>query len=717
MPKYQITGPDGKSFEVTAPDGATEDEVLAYAQKNFKMAAAPAAKPTKPFGQQLNDFVADVPRQVGMTGRYALEGLGGMADLVATPARAAMNLLPGVNIKPGVGQVAANMAGLPEPRTPEERVVGDATRMGFGAMGGVGAARQVAGLTGGVTQKVAQMMAANPGAQAVSGAAAGGAGGYTRETGGNDTSQLLASLGAGVAAPFALSGMQRALSATQAMGRAKPAPTPQQIDITINNALQDSGINLGQIPSDAARSIRADVAKAMQTGENLSPDAVRRLADYRLTGLTPTAAKLTLDPAAVTQQENLAKLGINSKDPVAQQLGQTKNANNRALVAGLNTLGAGTTDDAIAGAGKVMGALDARNSRAKGLIDQEYAAARDASGRSAALDPAHFTRTADDKLRQALLQGKLPGDIRRLMNQAAKGEMPLTVDVAEQFKTRLGEAARDAAAKGDKSQAKALGMVRSALDDTPLLPGQEIGKEAIDAFNKARTLNRKWMGIVEKTPALQAVRDGIEPDKFVSTFITGNGKTANVMDVAMLKNSIKSSPEAMDAVRTQIMAHLKKQALNGAPDEAANFSQSAFNKALQGIGERKLKLFFEPEAVDQLKALGRVARYEQFQPTGSAVNNSNTASAGMSAMLDRIGSSAMLSKIPFGKLAQEPIQNITIGMQAGKAMNVPGALTNGVKQPLLPAPRREMALSPAMFMGQEDEETKRRRQAAGLLFP
>lgn len=35
MPKYRVTSPDGKSFEVTAPDGATQDEVLAYAQKNF----------------------------------------------------------------------------------------------------------------------------------------------------------------------------------------------------------------------------------------------------------------------------------------------------------------------------------------------------------------------------------------------------------------------------------------------------------------------------------------------------------------------------------------------------------------------------------------------------------------------------------------------------------------------------------------------------------
>lgn len=35
MPKYRITAPDGKSYEVTAPEGATQADVLAYAQQQF----------------------------------------------------------------------------------------------------------------------------------------------------------------------------------------------------------------------------------------------------------------------------------------------------------------------------------------------------------------------------------------------------------------------------------------------------------------------------------------------------------------------------------------------------------------------------------------------------------------------------------------------------------------------------------------------------------
>lgn len=41
MPRYEITSPDGRKFEVTAPEGATQDEVLQYAQANFAQFAPP----------------------------------------------------------------------------------------------------------------------------------------------------------------------------------------------------------------------------------------------------------------------------------------------------------------------------------------------------------------------------------------------------------------------------------------------------------------------------------------------------------------------------------------------------------------------------------------------------------------------------------------------------------------------------------------------------
>lgn len=730
MPTFTFTSPEGKKYTVNGPDGATQEQAFQILQTQIG-AQQQAPANSKPFGEQLNDFISDTPRQVGLTARYGLEGLGGLADVIASPFRVGLNavlpkkqslsgLVKGDAPRPAIegnsGSALADLIGLPNPQTSAERVIGDASRMVAGGALPIGAGAALASRGSGVAQGVGRMLAANPGMQTLSAGAAGAAGGYTRETGGNEGSQLAASLAAGLAAPAIAGAVTRGAQSIRNAVTARQAPPQVQIDITINNALQDSGLKLSDLPQSVAAGIRRDVADAYKIGDTISPDAVRRLADYRLTGLTPTKARLTLDPAEVTRQANLAKAGANSSDPAAQALARTQNANNQQLITGLNGLGASAIDDAYAGGNKVIAALRGRDERARELIGSYYNQARASDGRSAMLDPVAFVNRANDALDQSLLGGAIPNDVRGLLNGVAEGRIPFTVDVAEQFKTRLGEAAREAAARGEMSQAKAVGMIRSALDDAPLLPGQEIGQEAIDAFKLGRRMNATYMEAVNRTPALQAVRDGIEPDKFIQQFIIGKGNNANVMDVAQLKSSIKNNPDALAAVKEQITAYLKQQALGGASDEVGTFSQSAYNKALNAIGDRKLRLFFSPEELAQMKAIGRVASYEQVQPAGAAVNNSNTAGA-MGGLLERMGQSPMLGRIPFGRAAiGEPLQNILISQQANLAMNAPQALVApGIAQSGARY-RQPLMLSPAALTGMEDPETRRLRES-GLLLP
>lgn len=701
MAKFRITSPDGRTYEVNAPDGATQQDVMEFAQKQFSATPADQPKPSKPFGQQLNEGIADIPRQLGLTARHGIKAVGNAVGLLSDPVGGAINATTGSRLLTagGLADRVSDAIGLPKPANSTERIVGDATEMMATGGGTIGAASKLAGVTRGTVNTLAQAMAANPLQQLASAGAAGGAGGYTRETGGNGAAQLLSALAAGVAAPMAVNKLQQLTAAGRNAVTRMTTPQqiePQQIDIQINQALRSSGMTLDQLPQNVQNGIRQDVQQALGTDGVLSPDAMRRLADYRLTGATPTRGTLTLDPAIVSQQKNLAKLGINSKDVTAQQLGQVENANNRQLIEGLNSVGANTPLAPRAAGEQVMGVLANRNQQAQRIINRLYERARATDGRAAALDPSAFTQQANNLLDESLLGGKLPGDVRNLLNRAATGEMPLTVDVAEQFKTRIGELQR---ATTDMAERRALGLVRQSLDNTPLLDGQ--GQQAIDAFNRARRMNRAWMSVVENTPALQAVRDGIEPDKFVQQFIVGNGGRANVADLDALRRSVQSNPEAMATVRGQIAAHLKRSALNGAADEVGNFSQSGYNKALTAIGEDKLRMFFTPEQVNQLRAVGRVASYEQFQPKGSAVNNSNTAGAALSAILDRIANSSILSKIPLGSMIAEPAQNISIGIGARNALSVPNALVTPAVQQRTP---NALMLSPAAFIGVNDRE-------------
>lgn len=701
--------------------GTPDFEVVANAYKDSLSQAVrpPTPAPAKPFGQQMNDAIADVPRQVGMFARYGLEGVGGTLDFLATPFRAGLNAItpnvaptiadlvadrkPAARFQPGGGKVLADLMHLPEPATASERVVGDATRMLAGGAVPIAAAGRIAQGTNGVTKAVAETMAAKPIQQLTSAGAAGGAGGYTRETGGDDMSQFAASLAAGIATPFAVN---KLASAANRVARGAPALTPQQIDITINSALQggaaQGGVAFGDLSSSIQAGIRRDVADAYRLTGSVTPDAIRRLADYRLTGTNPTAATLTLDPAIVSQQKNLAKQGINSKDGAAQLLGRTENANNRTLIENINEIGGGSPATPIDGGRTIIGGVEGYDKRATGIIDKLYKKAKASDGRSAALDPSVFTQRAGNLLNEHNVESFLTPDIRNKLNAFAAGDVPLNVDIAEQFKTSIGKIQR---ASTDGNVRTALGLVRGALDDTPLLPGQNIGQNSLAAFNRARSMNRQYMGAVEKTPALQAVRDGIEPDKFVQQFIVGSGGKANVADVNALHNSIKSSPDAIRAVKEQIVAHLKAKALNGAEDEVGNLSQSAYNKALREIGDEKLGMFFTGPEVNQLRAIGRVASYEQFQPRGSAVGNSNTGAVVLSSVFDRIANSPLLSKIPFGNALSQPMQNIAVGINSGRALNVPNALA-GALAPPIPRARNSLMLSPAVLAGAEDEKKR-----------
>lgn len=667
MPVARFEMPDGRIGRFEVPEGTTPEQAQAMITQHVEGQSKPG------FGERMNAAIKDVPRQLGLTARYGLEGLADFAGIAANPLAGSINAATGSNLL-RTRDATSNLLdkiGLPKPETPRERVVGDASRMLAGG-GGIVKGAQVVG-------KVAPAvlpLAARPGLQAASAVGSGSAGGYTRETGGDETSQMIAAVAGGLAMPGAVAGGQGL--ARKASNFAQSfRPVPANITIQINNAIEQAGFKPGNLPKPVMAQLERDVAASLQKG-NLSPDAVRRLVDYRLVGATPARGNLTLNPVDVTRQKNMSKIGANSSNPKLQGLAMRENDNTGALIRNLNELGADTADDAFAGGQRVISGLEKTQKQAGSAIKFAYDNARNKTGLDAAIDQSAFTQRAGDLLKENLLEGSLPADVRRILNDAATGKMPLTVSTAEQIKTAMGNLQRSST---DGSTRKAIGLVRQALDDAPLLQGQ--GEDAIKAFTAARGLNRNWRTLVEKTPALQALEDGVQPDKFVQQYIVQGSGKANVMDVARLKNAIKDSPDAIQAVRQQILAHLKAKATSGKPDEAMQFSQSGYNNAVSAIGERKLRMFFNKAEIDQLKSVGRVAMYEQIQPSGSAVNNSNSGALAVAKIFDFLGDSKLVNSIPFGNaLVSQPAKSLSTSIQGGAVTNVPNALLAApAKQP------------------------------------
>ncbi len=190
--------------------------------------------PQVPLSQRLG-------RQAGLTARYGLEGLGSIVDLAQAPVRGAMNLALPENrqLQPvSAGGSIADLLGLPQPQTGTERVVGDISRTMAGTGGVIKAAGAVSP-TSAVGQGIRESLAGNVPTQLAGSIGAGGAGGLTREAGGGETSQFLASLLGGVGAGSLV----------------KPKPTGLSVE-QIQNAPKDKLLNTAQkagyiaLPSD-----------------------------------------------------------------------------------------------------------------------------------------------------------------------------------------------------------------------------------------------------------------------------------------------------------------------------------------------------------------------------------------------------------------------------------------------------------------------------------
>jgi hypothetical protein len=454
--------------------------------------------------------------------------------------------------------------------------------------------------------------------------------------------------------------------------QAGAAIRPQQVDNLIAQALEQQDIPWASLGEDVREALRQDVRQALATGGMTDPVHVRRLADIRAVGATPTRGAVTLDPVAVTAERNVAKQGANSTDPVLQQLARTQDSNNTALIERMNDLGARNAPPEIAAGGRVLRALRNEDAARVADIDRLYTTARSMTGgRAAALDLPTFQRQFNAALDAEQLQNFVPENIRRTLNRLRgsgmpmdpAAEIPLTVDVAQQLDKLLSIAQRTAA---DGNERRAAGIIRNALMNAPI--EGDIGDDAMRAYTRARDAARRRFQWHEQNPALAAAIDGEQPDRFVRQFILEGSNSA--ADLQQLRRAITADPESLDMIRQQIVAHLKSKALSGAEDEVGGFSSAGYRKALNAISEAKLRVFFSEQEIAQLRQVGRAASYMQVQKPGTAVNNSNTASAAMGA-LDRI-----LSRVPYaGEIARGHINRVATNQaRAGVARNALRAL-------------------------------------------
>jgi len=203
MPDFEISAPDGRKFVITAPDGASQDEVLNYFRQNMP---AEQAAPQRGLAEQ----AMAIPTQAaaGVNDRLA-DVLGAPVDLAGKGLRAIGVPVPedafggSASIRSGIRSLTGE---APKPQGALERAAYGA---GSGAVDAASVLVPAAGIaraarTGSVIGGAAQQAMALPGLQ-VGAAAAGGAVGQA-------TDSPLAGVATALALPIGAAGAARLIS-------------------------------------------------------------------------------------------------------------------------------------------------------------------------------------------------------------------------------------------------------------------------------------------------------------------------------------------------------------------------------------------------------------------------------------------------------------------------------------------------------------------------
>lgn len=172
MPKFIVASPDGKKYEVNAPEGSTQEQAIEYVKNNIKPQAA-ELQPSQP------SFYDELKRGAGLAARNIVEGAVALPAMVADVPAAASNLLFGTKFPAQQKAVSELLtrAGLPEPSNDFEKTVGNVTQAAAGLGGSIAAGAKMAqSVAAPVAKAVGEALAAKPAAQllATTGAVLGG---------------------------------------------------------------------------------------------------------------------------------------------------------------------------------------------------------------------------------------------------------------------------------------------------------------------------------------------------------------------------------------------------------------------------------------------------------------------------------------------------------------------------------------------------------------
>lgn len=545
---------------------------------------------------------------------------------------------------------------------------------------GFDAARLVGNILSPANAVIAKALPITPGmtmpGKILTGAAAGASGGALTPTNMDDGQGFaskkavqigLGAVAGGIATPILSKVGESIARGYNSILPDKAAQAPDKVNDAITEALASIGQKSEDLSSMQMQTLRDQVTSALKRGKQIDPAALMRKSDFDALGIDPTQGQLTRDATQFAKERNLRGVA-NVGEPLMTRF-EAQNQQLQKIISALQ----GNPSEAYPAGKKVISALEGIDNELNAPIGPAYQAAKDATGRYANVDVKGFSDSANQALDENMLGAYLPTATRNLLNDVSSGKIPLNVNNLVQMDRTLSAAQRSAGRGTPESLS--IGKVRDALNSANI--EGEAGQEAKAAFDTAKGLAASRFGAHRDIPALGAVAEGDAiPDSFIQKQVLG-GNVDDVQKLAqILRNGGDATQPAFQEAKDQIGAKIMRSAFgeNLAGDKLAAPERLA--KTIREIGEDKLRAFFNPEEIQQMKQAARVAAYINSSPTASPVNSSNTAGAMMSLLGSTLGK---IPGIPAGasllSAAAGPIKNSRVVDAAMKA-NIPETATN-----------------------------------------
>lgn len=584
MPDYEITSPDGKKFVVTAPDGATQEQVLSYAQKQFS--AQPAVPQEEPsIAQSIDRAILDNPigRTIAEGASAVNRGATKLADfLTTTPINSALELAGSDSRVPTITEALspATTGNFMEAGVPRDivRAAGEAIPGGVavgsllrGSAQSLGPAALSAGE--GVLPGTLRQLSNSTASQDAVFSGLSGAGGALGQDVGGDVGGAIGAIAAPVA-PVALASMGSSLVKKMFGGAGA-------------GRVIDDFASFGEVPTVGMASGK----KGLQGAENISASAI---------GGAPLARKS--DAIAESMQKRLTQIA----DDISKKEGAEQ--------AGL----------------EIQKGITGKN----GFIDRFRSTSSVLWNKSDSLIDGSLPVTLDNtktKLHQ-LVRG---GEIGQILDNPKLSQLKSVLDGTEtvdyqilrDIRSSIGQKLGSNDLLSDIPRAE-LKQIYGALSQDIKVLAQESSPQALQAFNRANKYTSAGHDRVDDY--LQRISNKVNPDEVFGAIAKGGEGTKSIN---VIKKSLK--PEEWEVVASNVVRRLGKASpgqQNAVGDDALGdaFSVDKFVTDWNKLGPARKAIFSGSDKIESYgDDLAKIARAASVVKDAGKVsrNASGTAQA------------------------------------------------------------------------------------------